>query len=114
MAEDWFDPAGFLLAEEDGALVGFHWTKLHGGDRRAGDPDHDHDHEHEHEHAHEPINKVYVVGVHPDQQKQKLERALTITNLHHLRDLKLKTMMLYVENDNKPTKTIYHNLKFTA
>src|SRR5262249_48209586 len=62
--EPWFDQDGFFLAERDGRLVGFHWTKVHGKDG------------HESDHAHQAIGEVYVVGVDPGERGTGLGRAL--------------------------------------
>jgi len=98
MAESWFDPQGFLVAERDGAMIGFHWTKVHGKSP---------------EHGHEPIGEVYVVGVDPDGQGGGLGRALTLAGLHYLRHRGLHQAMLYVERDNEPALAVYRNLGFT-
>jgi mycothiol synthase len=118
MAEGWFDPQGFLLAEtEDGPddadggstggaaprVIGFHWTKVHGGDA----------HVHEHGHGHEAIGEVYVVGVSPTQQGRGLGRALTVAGLRHLRSRGLDQAMLYVEGDNEAARAVYRALGFT-
>lgn len=113
MREPWFDPAGFFLAERGDRLVGFHWTKVHGGD---GDSDgHDRlDGPHAHEgHGHEPIGEVYVVGVDPAEQGTGLGKALTLEGLHHLRHRGLPAAMLYVDADNEPAIRLYTRLGFT-
>lgn len=99
--EQWFDPAGFFLAERAGRLVGFHWTKIHGGDGGA-----------EH-HGHEPIGEVYVVGVDPAERGSGLGTALTVIGLRHLRSRGLAEAMLYVEADNAPAIKVYDKLGFT-
>ena len=111
MAEPWFDPEGFFVAERGDAMVGFHWTKVHGGDR-----DHAHDElgPHAHEgHAHDPIGEVYVVGVDPGERGSGLGRALTLLGLRHLRALALPEVMLYVDADNPAAIRLYTSLGFT-
>ena len=103
--EKWFDPAGFFLAfrSVDGGdrLVGFHWTKVHGG--TEGSPDH----------AHEAVGEVYVVGVHPAEQGRGLGPALTLLGLHSLQERGLTEVMLYVDEANTNAIGVYERLGFT-
>ena len=95
-AEDWFDPAGFLLAVNDaGELLGFHWTKVH---PRQG--------------PHPAIGEVYVVGVTPQAQGLGLGKALTVAGIRHLQDKDLHAVMLYVDADNQAAVSLYQKLGF--
>ena len=112
MAEPWFSPTGFLIAEEraTGEMVGFHWTKVHGA--HADEPA-DVDGHHEHAtHDHDEIGEVYVVGVDPSWEGRGLGRALTVAGLQHLRSLGLAQAMLYVDATNTPAIGLYSSLGF--
>jgi mycothiol synthase len=90
MAEDWFDPAGLLVADRDGEVVGFHWTKRH--------PD--------------GTGEVYVIGVAPSTQGSGLGKALLVAGLQHLADRGSPEVLLYVESDN-PAVRLYESFGFT-
>lgn len=91
MAEPWFDPSGFFVAERDGRLVGFHWTKQH-HDRRG---------------------EVYVLGVAPEGHRQGIGQALLLTGLRHLRDRGSTSAQLYVEAASAPAVGLYSSYGFT-
>ena len=108
--EPWFDPAGFFIAERDGQMAGFHWTKVH--PPQAADPGARASHSLAAS-AKPGVGEVYVVGVDPAEQGSGLGRALTLAGLHHLRDLGLETAMLYVDEDNTAAIRMYKALGFT-
>ncbi len=125
MGEDWFDPAGLILAHDrsggggdggggdggdggsgdgsggqDGELLGFHWTKRHSPD----------------------LGEVYVVGIAPAAQGRGLGKVLTLAGLHHLAGAGgggvgaggggVGEILLYVESDNDPAVAVYAGLGF--
>jgi mycothiol synthase len=116
MRESWFEPEGFLIAEEDDAagprMVAFHWTKIHGGNRPGSGPGPGGGPE-TISHGHDPIGEVYVVGVDPDHHRRGLGRSITVAGLRWLRDRGLPQAMLYVEADNAPALAVYRSLGFT-
>lgn len=94
--EEWFDPAGFLLAEDtDGTLLGFHWTKLH----RGSDP---------------PVGEVYVLGVDPAAQGRRLGGALLDAGLRHLRSRGAAEVMLFTDESNDAAVRLYQKRGFAS
>jgi mycothiol synthase len=91
MAEEWFDPAGLLVADDGDRLLAFHWTKQHDAE----------------------LGEVYVVAVDPQAQGRGLGRTLILAGLHHLARLGAAEVLLYVESDNAPAVRVYGGLGFT-
>ncbi|HEY1627240.1 MAG TPA: mycothiol synthase [Streptosporangiaceae bacterium] len=93
-AEPWFNPDGFFIAERDGAMIGFHWTKVH-------------------QRADGGLGEVYVVGVDPEAHGGGIGKALTLAGLRYLREQGLSQVMLYADEDNVAAVSMYQNLGFT-
>ena len=103
-AAPWFDPDGFLLAERNGHLAGFHWTKIHKpGSGQAGNGTGSTD---------KPLGEVYVIGVDPAEQGTGLGRALTLAGLRYLQGREIPAVMLYVDGENAAAIRLYGSLGF--
>lgn len=93
MRAPWFDPEGFFLAvrESDGAILGFHWTKVP---------------------ADAAFGEIYVLGVDPASHRSGLGTALALTGLAYLRDRGLSEARLYVDESNQAAVRLYQRLGF--
>lgn len=96
MAQDWFDPADFIVVEQEaapGRIAAFHWTKV--------EPGH-------------PSGETYVVGVDPAYQGQGLAGPLTRLGITHLAGLGLREVELYVDGDNVRALRTYERQGFAS
>lgn len=84
-AEPWFRAEDLLVAERDGRLVGFHWTKRH-------DP---------------ALWEVYVLAVDPEAHGGGIGKALLRAGLHHMVDEHGQRVLLYVEGDQEAATGLY-------
>jgi len=103
--EDWFNAKGFLIAEIEGELAGFYWTKVHGG------PTHKHS-DGDSEHNHDSTGEIYIAGVNPNFQGRGIGKAVTIAGLKHLRYTGIFSAMLYVDANNTGAINLYASLGF--
>jgi mycothiol synthase len=90
MAEPWFDPAGFFVARRGPSMIGFHWTKVHD----------------------ESTGEVYVVGIDPAERGRGLGKTLTLVGMHHLEQIGLERVILYVDESNRGAVRLYQGLGF--
>jgi mycothiol synthase len=89
-SQEWFDPSGFLLAERDGQLTGFCWTKVHANG----------------------LGEIYVIAVDPSAQGTGLGKALVLGGLARLAERGVTTGMLYVDAANDGAVGLYRHLGF--
>jgi mycothiol synthase len=105
VSEDWFDEKGFFVAQDQDKLIGFCWTKIHGGHSHTHETDSDH-------HDHDPIGEIYVTAVSEEYEGRSIGKALTITGLNYLKYQGLTSAMLYVDEENKKAVNLYKSLGF--
>ena len=104
--EAWFDDRGFLLAIDQSKIIGFCWTKIHGGHTHSHGESNDH-------HDHEPIGEIYIMGIDPSYSGRGIGKDIALAGLHHLRYQGLNSVLLYVDETNSSAINLYTSIGFT-
>ncbi|WP_209370928.1 mycothiol synthase [Brevibacterium renqingii] len=89
-----FEPDSLVIAEREGAVIGFHQTKLTDTESEGR------------------LGEVYVVGVDPRVHAKGVGRALTIEGMRRMVAAGAGAIELYVESDNAPALRLYERLGF--
>ena len=91
MTQEWFDPEGFLVGRDEGAMVGFCWTKVHT----------------------DGSGEIYIIAVDPTAVGRGFGNRLVRAGLEHLhRDRGCEIGLLYVDAANVSALRLYEGLGF--
>jgi mycothiol synthase len=96
-ADAWFDADDFLLAWDDGRLVGYNWLKVESDESLDG----------------ALLGEIYVIGVDAAEAGRGLGRSLMLAGLNRLRERGCTVAALYVDADNEGAVRLYRSLGFT-
>jgi mycothiol synthase len=94
MAQPWFEPADFLLAERDGEIVAFNWVKIEPRETEGR------------------VGEIYVVGVAPEAQGHGLGALLLAHGLRRMRDRNADIAAIYVDESNTRAIDLYTSMAF--
>lgn len=91
-AADWYRDEDVVVAELDGRVAGFHWTKR----------------------VEPGLGEVHVLAVHPDAAGHGLGRVLLDAGLAHLADVGCDRVVLWVEGDEQKPVRLYASSNFVV
>lgn len=94
LSQDWVRFDELFLAEENGDLLAFHWTKRHTTDEGT------------------PAGEVYIIGVHPKAQGRGLGKVMLLTGLHALVNGGAEVLDLWVNENEEVPYTLYQTMGF--
>ena len=94
MAQPWFEPDDFLLAEQEGRIVAFNWVKIEPRESEGR------------------VGEIYVVGVAPQAQGRGLGALLLTHGLHRMRERHADIAAIYVDESNTRAIDLYTSMDF--
>lgn len=94
MAQPWFDPGDFLIAEDDGGMMGFNWLKIEDRPNEGC------------------VGEIYVIGVDPAHHGRGIGTLLLGAGLLRMRDRGVDIAAIYVDETNETAVRLYEGMGF--